>query len=173
MKGTQSSTPPDMVGQTPFPSHHPIWLGASAAGSACLCYQKPASLLAVGLCMSWLVLCWHLPSLLTHPGQPYMPQQTGWCISLLVSGARTTEEKFENPHEDAPCPYSASGLGASLPSPCIPPGDALKSVSVCAGGSSTLTEENRFLCCMLLSETCGFHRRNHAEVSPDKKINSL
>ena len=98
-----------------------------------------------------------------------MPQQTDWCISLLVSGTRTTEEEFENPHEDAPCPYSASGLGASLPSPCIPPGGALKSVSVCAGGSSTLTEENRFLCCMLLSETCGFHRRNHAEVSPDKK----
>ena len=35
--------------------------------------------------------------------------------------------------------------------------------------SSTLSEKNRFLCCVLLSETYGFHRTHDAEVTPEIK----
>lgn len=104
-------------------SHHPTWLGARAAGCTCLCYQKPGSLLAVGLCLAfpelvsalvlvsaWLAAC--------------VPQQIDLCISLSGPGTWTAQEKCED------VPYPGSASGASVPIPSITPRDALKSVCV-------------------------------------------
>lgn len=131
MKGTESSTPPDMAGQTLFPSHLPIWLDASAAGSACLCCQKPASLLAAGLPMSWPVLCWHLPSLLTCSGWPYVPRQPDLCLSLSVSGTWAQGRSLKIHVKMSLVHTVQVACGASVHSPCLPPRDALENAHVC------------------------------------------
>lgn len=58
---------------------------------------------------------------------PYVPQQADLCLSLLLPGTWTTQEKFE----DVPYPSSVSAWGASVPSPSMASRDALKSVCEC------------------------------------------
>lgn len=102
-------------GPDPISSHHPVWLGASAAGSVCLCCQKPDSLLAVGLCMPWLFLSWHLPLLLVHPG--WHPT----CPSRLVC-ASACRCQVPEPHRRSlksagRCPYPSCVSGLRCFSP--------------------------------------------------------